>query len=119
MGAVRTNHVPSQSSELRWHTMRMITTALEMAVCIIRCNDCRPSKSQLDSSLRKPCTLVMDTKSQRPKGREGAPPLLNAAIEALNPVREISDTTPAKAAFDSVSALLTMARVRFPPILRR
>ena len=39
--------------------------------------------------------------------------LLNAAIEAMNLAKEISSVTPAKAVFGSVSALLTMIRVRF------
>ena len=55
----------------------------------------------------------MNTKSQRPKGRDGALSSLNAAIEALNLAKEISGITPAKAAFGSVGVLLTMVRVRF------
>jgi len=39
---------------------------------------------------------------------------LNVAIEVLNLAEKISSITPAKAAFGSVSALLTMIRVRFP-----
>jgi len=38
---------------------------------------------------------------------------LDVAIEALNLAEKISSITPAKAAFGSVSALLTMIRVRF------
>ena len=56
----------------------------------------------------------MDTKSQRPKGRDSALPSLNLAIEAINLAKEISSITPAKAVFGSVSVLLTMIRVRFP-----
>ena len=55
----------------------------------------------------------MDKKSQQPKGREGTLTSLNAAIEALNLAKEISGVPPAKAAFGSVSVLLTMVRVRF------
>jgi len=55
----------------------------------------------------------MDTKSQRPKGRDGALSSLNVVIEALNLAKEISGITPAKAAFGSVGVLLTMIRVRF------
>jgi len=38
---------------------------------------------------------------------------LDVAIEALNLAEKISSITPAKAAFGSVGALLTMIRVRF------
>ena len=38
---------------------------------------------------------------------------MNVAIEALNLAKEVSGVVPAKAAFGSVSALLTMIRVRF------
>lgn len=54
----------------------------------------------------------MEEKSQRPKDREGVISLLDATIEALNLAKEISSITPAKAAFGSVSVLLTMIRVR-------
>ena len=58
----------------------------------------------------------MDTNSNRPKpkGRNGALSSLNVTIEALNLAKEISGIAPAKAAFGSVSALLTMIRVRLP-----
>ena len=52
----------------------------------------------------------MAADSQRPKGRDGALSMLNAAIEALNLAKEISSVTPAKAVFGSVSVLLTMIR---------
>jgi hypothetical protein len=55
----------------------------------------------------------MDTSSQRPKGRDGALSSLNAAIDAINLTKDAVDIAPAKAAFGSVSALLTMIRVRF------
>jgi len=61
----------------------------------------------------------MDAKSQRPKARDGALSSLNVAIEALNLAKEMSGITPVKAAFDSVTVLLTTVRVRFLPILRR
>jgi len=54
----------------------------------------------------------MEAKPQRPKDREGVISLLNVTIEALNLAKEISSITPAKAAFGSVSALLTMVKVR-------
>jgi len=56
----------------------------------------------------------MDPKSQRQKEQGGALSSLNVAIEILNLAKEVSDITPAKAAFGSVSALLTMVRVRLP-----
>jgi len=55
----------------------------------------------------------MDSKSQRPKRPDGAISPLNVAIEALNLAKEVSSITPAKAVFGSVSAILTMIRVRF------
>jgi len=55
----------------------------------------------------------MDPKSQQLKGRGGVLSSLNVAIEVLNLAKEISDITPAKAAFGSVGVLLTMVRVRF------
>ena len=56
----------------------------------------------------------MDAKSsKRQKRRENALCLLDAAIEAMNLVKEISGGTPAKAVFGSVSVLLTMIMVRF------
>ena len=54
----------------------------------------------------------MDTKSERPKGRDSALSSLNLAIEGLNLAKEISSITPAKAVFGSVSVLLAMIRVR-------
>jgi len=50
---------------------------------------------------------------QQPKGSGGTPSSLNVAIEAMNFAREVSNITPAKAVFGSVSILLTMIRVRF------
>jgi len=55
----------------------------------------------------------MDPRSQQPKGQGGALSSLNVAIEILSLAKEVSDITPAKAAFGSVSVLLTMVRVRF------
>jgi len=55
----------------------------------------------------------MATKSQQPKGRDGALSSLNMAIDALNLAKEVSSITPAKAVFGTVSILLTMIRVRF------
>jgi len=53
----------------------------------------------------------MATKSQRPKHRDVALPLLNAAVEALNLAEERSSITPAKGVFGSVTSILTTVRV--------
>jgi hypothetical protein len=55
----------------------------------------------------------MDANSQRQKGRDDALSSLNMAVDAINLAKDIVDIAPAKAAFGSVSALLTMIRVRF------
>ena len=55
----------------------------------------------------------MDPNSQRPKGRDRIFSSLNLAIEALNIAKDASGIPPAQAVFGSVSALLTMIRVRF------
>jgi len=52
--------------------------------------------------------------SQRPKGRGGYISALNVAAGAMDLVGEVSNITPAKAVFGSVSAILTMIRVSFP-----
>ena len=53
----------------------------------------------------------MVTKSQRPKRPDTALSLLNAAIDAMNIAKDVLSMTPAKAAFGSVSVILTMIRV--------
>ena len=55
----------------------------------------------------------MADSSQRPKGRDGVLSSLNAAIDGLNLVKEVSSITPAKAVFGTVAILLTMIRVSF------
>jgi len=55
----------------------------------------------------------MATKSQRPKRPDTALSLLNAAIDAMNIAKDVLSMTPAKAAFGSVSVILTMIRVGF------
>jgi len=62
------------------------------------------SRNDLDSP-------TMDKNSQRPKRRDGALSSLNVAIEGLNLAKEVAGIAPAKAAFGSVSILLTMVRV--------
>jgi len=54
----------------------------------------------------------MATESQQPKNRERTLSSLNVAIDIVNLAKEVSDITPAKAAFGTVSILLTMIRVR-------
>jgi len=49
--------------------------------------------------------------------REGVHSTLNVTIDAMNLAREVSSITPTKGVFGFVSALLTMARVRFAPLL--
>ena len=70
------------------------------------------NRARRAASLQPPWILTMATKSQRPKGREGALSLLNAAIEAINFAKEASSITPAHAAFGAAGVLLTMIRVR-------
>ena len=53
----------------------------------------------------------MTTKSQRPKERENAVSLLNAAIDAMDLAEKISSITPAKAVFATVGVLLAMIKV--------
>ena len=55
----------------------------------------------------------MQAISQRQKGRDGVLSTLNVTIETLNLAKEICSITPAKAAFGSVSAILTMIKARF------
>jgi hypothetical protein len=55
----------------------------------------------------------MDAKPQQSKGRDGILSSLNMAIDAMNLAKDIVDIAPARAAFGSVSALLTTIRVRF------
>ena len=57
----------------------------------------------------------MDLISQRQKRQDNTLSLLNAAIEAMNLAKEVSSATPARAVFGSVSALLTMIKVRRLP----
>jgi len=55
----------------------------------------------------------MPTEPQQQKRREVTLSSLNAAIEALNIMKEATTATPAPAVFGTVSVLLTMIRVRF------
>ena len=58
----------------------------------------------------------MDPNSKQQKGQENTLSLLNVAIDAMNLAKEVSSATPAKAVFGSVSVILTMIRVRSPPL---
>ena len=53
----------------------------------------------------------MATKSQKPKGRENALSLLNAAIEVVTVAKDAANATPAQVAFSAAAVLLTMIRV--------
>jgi len=58
-----------------------------------------------------PWVSTMTTKSQRPKGRDGALSSLDGAIQAVDLAKEDSRTTQAKVAFGSVGALLAIIKV--------
>jgi len=58
----------------------------------------------------------MSANPQRPKRRDGTLSALNVAIDAMNLAKEAMSMTPAKGVFGSVSILLTMIKVRFPPL---
>ena len=60
-----------------------------------------------------PQDSTMTTDSQRPKDRGGTLTALNGAIEGLNLAKEVSVIAPAKAAFSSVSVILTTIKVFF------
>jgi hypothetical protein len=66
-------------------------------------------------SRSSPRVSTMAANPQRPKGRDGALSSLNVAIDTLNLAKDIIGIAPAKAAFGSVSVLLTMIRVCFFP----
>ena len=58
----------------------------------------------------------MDATGSKPqKRRENALSLLDVAIGALNLAKDVCGIPPAQAVFGSVSILLSMIRVRFPP----
>ena len=72
-----------------------------------------PSDACSPPSLRSYPTMDAHSRQQEPQGNSLS--LLNVAIEAVNLAKELSSATPAKAVFGTVSALLTMIRVRFLP----
>ena len=62
-------------------------------------------------------TSTMDAKSSKQQKRpENALSLLDVAIGVLNLAKDVCGIPPAQAVFGSVSILLTMIRVRFPPL---
>ena len=58
----------------------------------------------------------METKSQRPKGRDSALSSLDAAISALDLARDATGMKPAKDAFGSANVLIAAIKVCFLPI---
>ena len=84
------------------------------------CQDSGPSaqRARLAVFSQPPRPSTMDTKSskgQKRPSRESVISTLNVTIEAVNLAKEVSSVTPAKAVFGSVSVILTMIKVRFPP----
>jgi len=63
-----------------------------------------------------PPVFTMSAQAQRPTRRDGALSSLNAAIEAMNIVKDALSITPAKAVVGSVSIILTLIRVGFLPL---
>ena len=62
----------------------------------------------------------MDPNSQHSKRQDNVISALNVAIDGMNLAKDILSGTPGKAACDSVTALLTMIRVRLissPPMI--
>ena len=60
----------------------------------------------------------MASAPQRPKGRDGVLSTLDAVILTLNLAKDTCGVPPAQVALGSVSALLTMIRVRSPLFYR-
>jgi hypothetical protein len=59
----------------------------------------------------------MALRSHREKGRDVVLPTLDVFIQALNIAKDACGIPPAQIALGSASTLLTMIRVRFPPLL--
>ena len=72
-----------------------------------------PTACALHRFSQPPLVSIMSTKSQRPKRRDVALSSLNAAIDAMNIAKDVLGMTPAKAAFGTVSVILTTIRVGF------
>jgi hypothetical protein len=85
-------------------------------VCINKFGFCLTGQRSFHVAFSRPRRLsTMATNSQRPGERSGVVSTLNVTIDALDLAEETSSITPAKAVFGSVSILLTMIKVRFPP----
>ena len=65
------------------------------------------------SQLHQVSTMNANPKQQ--KRQDNTLSLLGVAIDAMELAKEVSSVTPAKAVFGSVSIILTMIRVCFPP----
>ena len=63
-----------------------------------------------------PPTSTMASASQPPKRREGLLSTLDVVIQASTLAKDTCGIPPAQAVFGSVSVLLTLIRVRFPPL---
>ena len=83
----------------------MLSTCIR--VLILPRNLVQPVPSQL------PRPSVMTSDSQRQEGRDSTLSRLNLAIDALSIAKDISTIAPARAAFGSACALLTIIRVFF------
>ena len=88
--------------------------------------ECPPIHSQASGSSSKPPSRVpfsnpprastMASISQPPKGRDGVLSTLDVFIQTLNLAKDTCGIPPAQAAFGAASFLLTMIRVRLPPL---
>jgi hypothetical protein len=58
----------------------------------------------------------MSSTSQQPEGRDAVLPTLDVFIQVLGIAKDTCGIPPAQIAFGSATALLTMIRVRFPPL---
>lgn len=58
----------------------------------------------------------MASASQPPKGGDGLLSPLDGSIQFLNLAKDTCGIPPARVVFSSASAVLTMIRVRFPPL---
>ena len=69
--------------------------------------------------LNPPRTSTMaSAPRQRQKGRDGVLSTLDVVIQGLNLAKDTCGFLPAQAVLGSVTTLLTMIRVSFPPTLR-
>jgi hypothetical protein len=64
-------------------------------------------------------TMASTSSSQRPKGRDGALSTLDVLVQVLTLAKDTCGVPPAQVALGSAAALLTMIRVRPPPLLSK